>query len=197
MKLTDSPSGYGWLSIGLHWLTAAIVVAMLVIGMMSQAADQAAYPRPGSSAHDHRHERLTLCCGAALPGALRSAIRDRWRRQNVVFFAIGKHFHFLLLIAIGTMLVSGPMMVWLDGDAIQVFAVAIPSPWEKWPDAQHLLRSIHGYVGLFLAAGIALHVLAVFKHIVLDRDGTFDKMMIPHDGRRRRPTVAAATKAKA
>ena len=196
MKLTDSPSGYGWLSIGLHWVTAAIVVAMLVIGMMSQAADQTAYPRLV-----HLHMTIGMTAYALLWG------RIAWRfavghpgplaKQNLVFFAIGKHFHFLLLIAIGTMLVSGPLMVWLDGDAIQVFAVAIPSPWEKWPDAQHLLRSVHGYVGLFLAAGIALHVLAVFKHIVLDRDGTFDKMMIPHDGRRRRPTVAAATKAKA
>lgn len=196
MRLADSPSGYSWLSIGLHWVTAAIVVTMLVVGMMSQAADQTGYPRLV-----HLHTTIGMTAYALLWG------RIVWRfavghpgplaEQNTVFFAIGKHFHFLLLIAIAAMLVSGPLMVWTDGDTIELFAVAIPSPWGKLLDVQHVLRSVHGYAGLFLAAGITLHVLAVFKHVALDRDGTFDKMMIADDGRRRRPTVAATRKAKA
>jgi cytochrome b561 len=164
--------------------------------MMSQAADEATYPRLV-----HLHTSIGMTAYALLWG------RIVWRfavghpgplaKQNVVFFTIGKYFHFVLLVAIGAMLVSGPLMVWTDGDPIRVFAVAIPSPWRKLPDVQHVLRSVHGYAGLFLAAGIALHVLAVFKHVALDRDGTFDKMMIADGGRRRRPSVAAATKAKA
>ena len=40
-----------------------------------------------------------------------------------------------------------------------------------------------------------LHVLAVFKHTVLDRDGTFDKIMIAAGGRRDRLTAAQSNKA--
>lgn len=41
-----------------------------------------------------------------------------------------------------------------------------------------------------------LHVLAVFKHAVLDRDGTFDKIMIAGSGRHDRLAAAYQSKAK-
>ena len=37
---------------------------------------------------------------------------------------------------------------------------------------------IHGYTASFIVVGIVLHVLAVFKHMIVNRDGTFDKIMI-------------------
>jgi len=39
-----------------------------------------------------------------------------------------------------------------------------------------LLRNVHGMTASFLIVGIVLHVLAVFKR--LNRDGTFDKIMV-------------------
>ena len=59
-----------------------------------------------------------------------------------------------------------------------MFALAIPGPFGKLERAQHLLRAVHGYTASFILAAMILHVLAVFKHTVLDRDGTFDKIMI-------------------
>ncbi len=43
---------------------------------------------------------------------------------------------------------------------------------------QHVLRAAHGYTASFILAAMILHVLAVFKHTVINRDGTFDKIMI-------------------
>jgi cytochrome b561 len=105
-------------------------------------------------------------------------------RQGRSFFAIGKYFHFTLLTAIAVMLVSGPLMAWSAGDSIGVFGLTLPSPVLRMPQAHDLLRRVHGLTASFILAGLILHVLAVFKHTVINRDGTFDKIMIADRGRR-------------
>ena len=189
VRTADTSNGYGWISIALHWLAAAIVLTMFVIGTMSQGVD-----REESSRLVHLHTTIGMTAYVLLWG------RVIWRfavghpgplpRQGAAFFTIGKYFHFLLLIAIGMMLLSGPLMVWMAGQAIHVFAFTIPSPLRKLEDVQHVLRTVHGYTASFILAGMMLHVLAVFKHTVLNRDGTFDKIMIAGGGQNDRLTVS-------
>jgi cytochrome b561 len=107
-------------------------------------------------------------------------------KQSAFFFAIGKYFHFVMLLAIAVMLLSGPLMVWTAGERIHVFGLTVPGPFGKLETAQHALRAVHGYTAWFILGAMILHVLAVFKHTVLDRDGTFDKIMIAAGTRRDR-----------
>jgi cytochrome b561 len=196
MRTADTGNGYGWISIALHWLTAAIVLTMFVIGSMSQGAAEEASLRLV-----HLHTTIGVTAYVLLWG------RIVWRfmmghpgplpRQGALFFAIGKYFHFLLLVAIAAMLISGPAMIWLDGAPIHVFSVEISSPLGKLPGAQHVLRALHGYAASFILAGMVLHVLAVFKHTVINRDGTFDKIMIAAGARNDRLDVASRNKVKA
>jgi cytochrome b561 len=196
MRLADSRNGYGWISIAFHWLTAAIVLTMFVIGSMSQGAGEEAGLRLV-----HLHTTIGVTAYALLWG------RIAWRfvvghpgplpRQGALFFTIGKYFHFLLLVAIAAMLISGPATIWLDGAPIHVFSIAISSPVGSLPGPQHVLRALHGYAASFILAGMVLHVLAVFKHTVLNRDGTFDKIMIAAGGRSDRLDAASQTEVKA
>jgi len=173
----DTKNGYGWISIALHWLTAAIVLTMWTIGSMSEAAG--GERDPGLV---HLHTAIGMSAYALLWG------RIIWRftvghpgplpRQGALLFSIAEYFHFALLIALGVMLVSGPLIVWSAGEAIHVFALTIPSPLGRVPGAHDVLRNVHGFTASFILLGIILHVLAVFKHVVLNRDGTFDKIMI-------------------
>jgi len=188
VRTSDTSNGYGWISIALHWLTAVVVLAMFVIGTMSQSAE-----REESLRLVHLHTTIGMTAYVALWG------RIIWRfavghpgplpKQGVIFFTIGKYFHFVMLVAIGAMLLSGPLMVWTAGDAIHVFALAIPSPIGKFEGVQHVLGKVHGYTASFILAAMILHVLAVFKHTVLNRDGTFDKIMIAAGGGRDRLTT--------
>jgi cytochrome b561 len=195
VRTSDTSNGYGWISIVLHWLTAAIVITMFVVGTMSQTADREEYVRMvhlhttiGMSAYVLLWGRIIWRFAVGHPGPL--------PKQGVVFFTIGKYFHFVMLIATGIMLVSGPLMVWTAGEPIRVFALAIPSPIGRLEGAQQILRGVHGYTASFILAAMALHVLAVFKHTVLNRDGTFDKIMIAA-GRRGRMAAVGGSKAKA
>jgi cytochrome b561 len=191
MRLSDTSDGYGWISIALHWLTAIIVLTMFVVGTMSQGA-----PREDYARLVHLHTTIGMAAYVLLWG------RIIWRfvvghpgplpQQGVAFFTIGKYFHFVFLTAIGVMLVSGPLAAWLAGEAIHVFDFAIPSPFAKHVRTQLIVRAVHGYTASFILGGMILHVLAVFKHTVINRDGTFDKIMIAaHE-----PAPMAGRKAK-
>jgi cytochrome b561 len=196
VRTSDTSNGYGWISIALHWLTAGVVIAMFVVGTMSQSADREEYLRMvhlhttiGMTAYVVLWGRIIFRFAVGHPGPL--------PKQGVIFFTIGKYFHFVMLAAIAAMLLSGPLMVWTAGDAIRVFALAIPSPLAKFEGAQQVLRSVHGYTASFILAAVILHVLAVFKHTVLNRDGTFDKIMIAAGAGRGRMTAVGRSKAKA
>jgi cytochrome b561 len=178
----DTGSGYGWISIALHWLTAAIVLAMWVLGTLSQSAPEGdtslvdLHTSIGVSAYVLLWARIIWRISVGHPGPR--------PRQAALLFPLAKFFHHMLLLAIAVMLLSGPLMVWTDGGAIQVFGLAIPSPLHALPAVHDVLRQIHGYTAAFILIGIVLHVLAVFKHMIVNRDGTFDKIMIA-DGARR------------
>jgi cytochrome b561 len=195
VRTADTANGYGWISIALHWLAAVIVIAMFVIGTMSQSADDADY---AGLVHLH----TTIGVAIAYPllwGRIiwRFAIGHPGRlpKQNAFFFAIGKYFHFAMLIAIAVMLLSGPLMVWTAGESIHVFGLAIPGPFPKLEALQHGLRAVHGYTAWSILAAMIVHVLAVFKHTVLDRDGTFDKIMVAAGGGRDRLAAVQSNKA--
>jgi cytochrome b561 len=193
VRTADTGNGYGWISIALHWLTAVIVITMFVIGTMSQSADEADYVRLV-----HLHTTIGIAAYPLLWGRIgwRFAVGHPGRlpKQSAFFFAIGKYFHFAMLLAIAVMLLSGPLMVWTAGERIHVFGLAIPGPFGKLEAVQHALRTVHGTTAWFILGAMILHVLAVFKHTVLDRDGTFDKIMIAAGGRRDRLTAAQSNK---
>ena len=193
MRWRDTRSGYGWVSIAAHWFTAIVVLTMWTLGTMSQTdvKDDAAW-------YAHLHMTIGISAYLLLWG------RILWRfavghpaphpGQSAILFPVAKAFHYLFLIAIGVMLLSGPLMVWSGGDAVEVFAFTIPSPF-AWPGLHDFLRRIHGVTASIIILGAILHILAALKHIVFNRDGTFDKIMIA-DGAEE-GDVASASKAKA
>jgi cytochrome b561 len=194
VRWRDTRSGYGWLSITLHWLAAILVLTMWTLGTMAQTdiQDDAAW-------YAHLHMSIGVSAYVLLWG------RILWRfavghpaphpGQSAVLFPVAKAVHYLFLVAIGVMLLSGPLMVWSGGDAIEVFALAIPSPFAPSSGLHDLLRRVHGVTASIIILGVLLHILAALKHIIFNRDGTFDKIMIA-DGAEQ-GGVPAVSKAKA
>jgi hypothetical protein len=79
-------------------------------------------------------------------------------------------------------------MVWSAGDESGVRVRNSGRPAKK----QQPRMSCATFTGLrvFLPHRIVLHVLAVFKHMIVNRDGTFDKIMIADSGRQDQPAGA-------
>ena len=179
MRTRDTRNGYGWISIALHWLTAIAVLTIWFLGSSIPAQEDLASRESAL----HLHTSIAICAYAFV------WVRIAWRfvqghpgplpLQAGVFYAIGKYTHYVLLIAIACMLLSGPPLAWASGAAIQVFDwFAIPSPYEMNMALYEALRSVHVWCSRVIIVGTVLHLGGVYKHAAFNQDGTFGKMLV-------------------
>lgn len=183
MQLTNDKQSYGWVTIALHWITVAVVLALLIIGFSADAAQDA-----GDRARRAELMGLHISIGATF--ALVLLARVIWSytqprpdpvEQAPIYQFLARATHQLLLIGILIQIISGPLAVWSGGNPINVFDLfAIPSPWAERNNGIHEFAEVLHAIGRWsLIAFISLHVLAVAKHIFIDRDGTLERMIAP------------------
>ena len=179
MRTGDTPNGYGWISIALHWLTAIAVLTVWFLGSSIPAQEDLINREEAL----RTHTSIAICAYVFLwariiwrfvqghPGPLRT--------QAGLFYAIGKLTHYVLLIAIALMLLSGPPMVWASGASIHVFDwFTIPSPYEMNMALYDALHRVHVWCSRVIIAGTVLHLGGVYKHAAFNQDGTFGKMLV-------------------
>lgn len=186
MSLANSAKGYGLLSIALHWLGAAAVIAMLVIGLQADWAGEA-----GDRARRSELLGVHIALGASVALLILARIAAHYLQrqpeptpQPRVLNLVSKAVHHLLLLALVLLFISGPMAVWSGARDISVFgAFAIPSPFAERNEGVHeIAEQIHAVGRYMLYVLIPLHVLGALKHLVIDRDGAFQRMLIPTRG---------------
>jgi cytochrome b561 len=178
MRTSDTRTGYGWISIALHWLTAIVVLTIWFIGSSIQT-DVA----NGSTATLRLHTSIAITAYALLwarivwrfvkghPGPM--------REQTGLFYTLGKYTHYVLLVAIAAMLVSGPIMVWSRGAAIDVFDwFTIPGPFGTNMSLFTAMHAVHVWCSRIIIVGTLLHLGGVYKHAAFNQDGTFGKMLV-------------------
>jgi cytochrome b561 len=190
MRLGDTQNGYGWISIALHWTTAVIILVMWFIGdsiPVSEGANQDQLIR--------LHTSIAILAYALL------WLRVLWRifkghpgplpKQRGVFYGIGVGVHLMMVAAIATLLVSGPLMAWSGNLPVRVFDwYSIPAPFgmnERFFSAAH---AVHVGAATVLIIGAALHIGGVIKHVTFNRDGTFAKMLAADNPARRQTIIA-------
>lgn len=162
-SLSDQTDSFGWISIALHWMTASIVIAMWLIGQT--IAEQVSIDTV--AARRQLHVTLGLASWALLAG------RILWRAvtphprvagQSARLHRIARSIHFLMLVLISIMLVTGPVMAWLGAESGELF---------------HALKRIHGIIANVLLLLVVLHILAAIKHLMFHEDETFVRMLLP------------------
>lgn len=179
MRLKDTATSYGWISIAFHWITAIVIIALLFIGNSIATFEASA-----------RAEALALHTSIGISSYLLLWVRIIWRfvyghpgplsGQKGAFFTIGKWVHYIVLVALGLMLVTGPLMAWSDNTAIQVWDwFAIPAPFQTGFAFRDLMHSVHRMSAIVIFVGILLHLGGVYKHTAFNQDGTFVKIIVP------------------
>lgn len=177
LKLTDSESRYGMVSVINHWLAAAMVILLLTIGLYFHEMP--------------RGEQLTYWKGLHISlGALfflLLAFRVLWRLtektpepipQARYLQIAARAVHHLLLACVVIMIISGPLMIWSGGHPIRIFdLLSLPSPVGKIKDLHEILETVHKVTSRVLLVLIILHVLAALKHALMDRDTTLKRML--------------------
>jgi len=179
MRTRDTRTGYGWISIALHWLTAIIILSLWFIGSSIQA-----------DVANGSQSTLQLHTSIAISAYVLIWARIVWRfmqghpgpltEQAGVFHTIGKYAHYIILIAVAIMLISGPLMVWSRGEVIHVFDwFTIPGPFEANMSFFTFMHTVHVWCSRVIIVGTLLHLGGVYKHAAFNQDGTFGKMLVP------------------
>ena len=172
MNMQDTPARYGTVSVFNHWLGATLIVALLAIGLYFEDM-----PR-GEEKLTWLRLHIALGALALLPLAFRVFWRARSASpaplpQPPALQKASRVLHIALLTAIAVLLVSGPLVVWSGGRAINVFDwFALPSPMGEMKGLHKALENAHGLAAKVMLFSLAAHVLAALKHALFDRDGT-------------------------
>ena len=187
MRLKDTASGYGWVSILLHWVTAVLILYLLYLGSTI-----------GSLEGESRVQAVMKHTSFAMASYLLLVFRVVWRfayrhpgpteEQRGLAFTLGKWTHYAMLVAIVIMLVTGPVMQWSYGRDIEIFDwLVIPSPIPAAFGLASFLHGLHTAAALFIFFAIVLHIGGVYKHTAFNQDGTLAKIVIP--GRESKPAT--------
>lgn len=189
-----APSAYGTVTKMFHWLTAALILTIIPLGII---ASDMAYDTNEALANKallfSLHKTLGLAVflvallrilwalGHAKPGPLHPERKAETLAAETV--------HWVLYAS----LVIAPLSGWIDHAA----TTGLAPIW--WPFGQslpfvpkdesvaHLFGGLHWVFGKLMIGALILHIAGAIKHAVIDRDATLRRMWF---GNRATPAVA-------
>lgn len=173
----DAPR-YHPVSIALHWVIVLLVVGQLVLGWWM--IDIPKTPPGPRASWFNVHKSIGLTIGLLMLARLAWRLRHgapplppampRWQ-QNAAHAS-----HFLLY----TCVILQPLWGYLGSTftkyPIKYFGLTLPHwGWDS-PALKDLFSVLHFATAWVLMAMIAVHVVAALKHLLVDRDGVFQRM---------------------
>jgi len=165
-------------AIALHWVIALLIIGMLLLGFYMVGIPKGT---PGRAMYFNLHKSCGVLAGVLI------VLRLGWRLTHAVpplpvgmsrWSAVAARWsHRLLYLCMVLQPASGYLSSSFNKYGVKFFGVALPNwGWEDKP-LRELFASVHYVVAVLLATLIAVHVLAAFKHLLVDRDGVFGRMM--------------------
>ncbi len=160
-RLLDQSDSFGWVSITLHWLTAALIILLWFVGrsIMRQDTPEAI------DARRSLHITIALCAWLLLLARIIWRLRMHHPRasgQTLFIHRLARTVHYIMIAGVALMMVSGPAMAWSQNEAVIDLAYAVHS----------LSASV--LLVLFL-----LHLGGTLKHLMFHEDDTIVRMLWP------------------
>ncbi len=175
----NSRSGYGWISIAVHWLAALAIVGLFALGIWMTGL---AYTHPWYNRAPALHESIGMIALALI--AFRLAWRvatvtpgleqgmPRWERVAALTV------HWLMYALMAVVVVSGYAISTAGGNPVSVFGwfdvPALARGFERQADSAGWIHYYSAWALVLLAAG---HTLAALKHHFINRDATLVRML--------------------
>lgn len=174
----DDARRYDAVAQALHWLIAVAVIGQIALGLWM--IDIPKLPTGVRAYWFNLHKSIGLTIGLLVvarlawrlthrPPALPALPEWQVRAAGVT--------HVLLYACLVVMPLAGYLGSTFSGYPIRYFGLVVPG-WGWKDDAlKELFSAVHYYTALVFIALIALHVAAALKHLVVDRDGVFRRML--------------------
>ena len=181
MRIRDTHNTYGWISIVLHWLAAAVIFILWFLGDSSGAMDSDV----------DRINMIRLHVSIAVCAYILLLARIIWRliaghprlaEQSRAEHWVSNTAQYLMLLGIAFMLISGPLTIWSGGHEIQVFDwFSIPSPIREYEILNEISSVVHGVTATLIIIIAMLHICGAFMHLMFRDDDLFIRMLVPKE----------------
>ncbi|MBS1303604.1 cytochrome b/b6 domain-containing protein [Loktanella sp. SALINAS62] len=200
--MSDSVRAYGAVTKSFHWITAALILAIIPLGLVAAdwpADTDAALSIKTTLFSIHKTLGVTVffvallrivwALGQQKPGPMHPERKSETLLAEIV--------HWVLYGS----LVAAPLTGWLHHAASTGFA---PIWWPfgqslpfvpKDPDVAHLFGGMHWVLTKVMVAAVVLHVAGALKHHLIDKDATLRRMWfgtvaLPRVPHHRTPVIA-------
>ncbi|MDB5963406.1 MAG: cytochrome [Massilia sp.] len=162
-----------------HWLIALLIVGAFTLGLIMTDI-------PGFSPTKLKYYSWHKWAGVTVLGL--AALRLLWRLAHPVPAypstmkswekAAAHHLHLVLYVLMFAVPISGYLYTLSAGVPVVYFGV-IPLPvfFDADPALKPVLKSVHYWLTMGLAALVVAHVGAALKHAVINRDGVMRRML--------------------
>lgn len=172
------PEGkYSGPAIFFHWAIAILIPVMVGLGWYMLSIEK----QPGSPWYFNLHKSLGLTV------ALLVVLRLGWRMMRAPAplpetlarwqTTAAKFTHAALYLLLVLMPLTGYLGAAFSGEGVAYFGVSTPDWATKNEAFKEQLFSAHSIIAWALVAFVAVHVLAALKHLLIDRDGVFQRML--------------------
>jgi cytochrome b561 len=169
---------YGGVAIGLHWLVAALVLGQLALGWWM--LDLPKSPPGLRAGWFNFHKSIGLTIGLLMLARLWWRARHRAPalpasvpRWQVLAARVN---HAGLYACLLLMPLSGYLGSVFSGYPVKYFGLVLPQWGWASPGLKQFCSAVHYATVAVLMLLIALHVVAAFKHLLVNRDGVFARM---------------------
>jgi cytochrome b561 len=174
-----SSGRYDRVALTLHWLIGVAVVAQIALGLWMIEIPK--LPVGVRAYWFNLHKSIGLTIGLLVvlrlawrlthrPPALPPSV-PRWQARAA---AVG---HWMLYACMVAMPVAGYLGSTFSGYPIRYFGMTLPGWGWKDDGLKDFFSAVHLAGAIVFIALIALHVLAALKHLLVDRDGVFQRML--------------------
>ncbi|HWA14074.1 MAG TPA: cytochrome b [Burkholderiales bacterium] len=166
-------------AMALHWLIGVLVLGMLCLGLWMEDIPKGT---PDRTFYFNLHKSIGVTI------ALLVLLRLWWRFRNpppplpsslpAWQVQASRVSHALLYLCLVVMPLSGFAASQFTKYGVTYFGMfkIPPMGWEN-REIYDLLQGIHGVTATLLIALVVVHILAALKHLVIDRDGVFQRML--------------------
>jgi len=176
MRWRNSSSGFGWVSIGLHWLVALLIYGLFGLGFYMTGLG---YYDPWYT----RGPEIHIALGVLL--ALLLLLRLAWRLGNPEPAMLGQPWeqraahwvHRSLYLLPFIVVISGYLIPTAKGEPLWLFDwFSIPALFSSEGTLADQAGAVHLYLAWAVIGISLLHAAAALKHHLIDRDATLMRM---------------------
>jgi cytochrome b561 len=179
LNINSSIPRYTTVAIAFHWVVAILVLTMIGLGLYMTGVPKGS---PDRAFYFNLHKSIGVTTAVLV------IVRLWWRSRNPPPFLpttmpgwevkASKISHALLYMCTIVMPLSGFAATQFTKYGVNYFGLfKIPPMGSENKIVYDLLQGVHGVTAVLLIALVVVHILAAFKHLLIDRDKVFQRML--------------------